>query len=334
VLRSASSITVPSLGGQAPGLVAAPEVPITSRDRLSVSADGSGSLQALAAFTTDPSGAAIVNAVGPIRQTVAYDAVSPRRYLVIARGTVNHIGEVTQVQMPDGSSGDGETVGRKEEALGPLLPQTCAGPSRLERGKPLNGSKDWSVRRECTLHRRKFLRTAAEHCCCGIHIDKLGRRERRAGLVSVNRYLIQDISKSSSPLPAKVGWRLWYRYYFRTERGRFGLTANRRDSARLASGCPSLSGSREKVSRRNRLPQFRQLHWMATQTVLCPQNRWKGFSCKVHRWPRASHHSESRAQPAPGSSGGFRGGSTGTRVQRTSADFIPVTILNQLDSRE
>jgi YVTN family beta-propeller protein len=62
--------------------------------------DGSGALQALSAFTTNPAGSAIVNAVGPIRQIVQDTAAAPRRYLVIAAGTPEHMGEVVQVQMP------------------------------------------------------------------------------------------------------------------------------------------------------------------------------------------------------------------------------------------
>ena len=57
--------------------------------------------------------------------------------------------------------------------------------------------------------------------------------DRCAGLVSVNSYLIQDISKASLPAPAKVEAAFWYQFYFLTERGRAGLAANRRDIARI-----------------------------------------------------------------------------------------------------
>jgi pimeloyl-ACP methyl ester carboxylesterase len=57
--------------------------------------------------------------------------------------------------------------------------------------------------------------------------------ERCTGLVSVNSYLIQDIAKAALPRPAKIESGLWYQYYFQTERGRAGLTANRRDIARI-----------------------------------------------------------------------------------------------------
>lgn len=57
--------------------------------------------------------------------------------------------------------------------------------------------------------------------------------ERCSGLLSVNSYLIQDIAKASQPAPAKVEAAFWYQFYFLTERGRAGLTANRRDIARI-----------------------------------------------------------------------------------------------------
>ncbi len=56
--------------------------------------------------------------------------------------------------------------------------------------------------------------------------------ERCAGLVSVNSYLIQDIAKAALPLAPSIESGLWYQYYFQTERGRAGLTANRREIAR------------------------------------------------------------------------------------------------------
>jgi pimeloyl-ACP methyl ester carboxylesterase len=56
---------------------------------------------------------------------------------------------------------------------------------------------------------------------------------RCVGLVSVNGYLIQDISKAALPAPATVEAGFWYQYYFLTERGRAGLSANRKDIARV-----------------------------------------------------------------------------------------------------
>jgi pimeloyl-ACP methyl ester carboxylesterase len=51
--------------------------------------------------------------------------------------------------------------------------------------------------------------------------------------VSVNGYLIQDISRAAEPAKPEREAAFWYQYYFQTERGRAGLTAYRRDVARL-----------------------------------------------------------------------------------------------------
>jgi len=47
---------------------------------------------------TNPAGAAIVNAVGPIRQLVRGGTDAPRRYLVILEGTTTTPGKAVQVQ--------------------------------------------------------------------------------------------------------------------------------------------------------------------------------------------------------------------------------------------
>lgn len=62
--------------------------------------DGTGSVEPLAAFMTNPAGAAIVNATGPIRQIVQNSAPSGRRYLVIAPGEPTKFGKAVQVQNP------------------------------------------------------------------------------------------------------------------------------------------------------------------------------------------------------------------------------------------
>jgi YVTN family beta-propeller protein len=67
---------------------------------LSSNADGSGVVEALASFTSNPAGAAIVNAVGPIRQVVQGDVSAPRRYLVITDGTATEPGKAAQIQGP------------------------------------------------------------------------------------------------------------------------------------------------------------------------------------------------------------------------------------------
>jgi len=57
--------------------------------------------------------------------------------------------------------------------------------------------------------------------------------ERCAGLVSVNSYNIQNIAKAMEPDSAENEQRLWYQYYFHSERGRAGLKANRKGIAKL-----------------------------------------------------------------------------------------------------
>ena len=57
--------------------------------------------------------------------------------------------------------------------------------------------------------------------------------ERVLGLVSANGYNIHDIAGSAKPASAEQEYRLWYQYYFHTERGRAGLQANRREFCRL-----------------------------------------------------------------------------------------------------
>jgi YVTN family beta-propeller protein len=60
--------------------------------------DGTGSLQPLAAFMTNPAGAAIVNATGPIRQIVQSSTKAELRYLVISPGEPSKLGKAVQVQ--------------------------------------------------------------------------------------------------------------------------------------------------------------------------------------------------------------------------------------------
>ncbi len=57
--------------------------------------------------------------------------------------------------------------------------------------------------------------------------------ERVRALVSQNGYNIQDIAKSGEPQSPEMERRLWYQYYFHSERGRLGLSQNRRLISRL-----------------------------------------------------------------------------------------------------
>jgi YVTN family beta-propeller protein len=62
-------------------------------------ANGKGNVETVANFKTNPAGAAIVNAIGPIRQIVENNAaVSARRYLVIVEGPAAAPSNVLQVQ--------------------------------------------------------------------------------------------------------------------------------------------------------------------------------------------------------------------------------------------
>ena len=65
---------------------------------LSDHADGSGTLDPLSNFMTNPAGAAIVNAIGPIRQIVQGAADLPKRYLVIAPGNATAPSAPVQIQ--------------------------------------------------------------------------------------------------------------------------------------------------------------------------------------------------------------------------------------------
>jgi pimeloyl-ACP methyl ester carboxylesterase len=57
--------------------------------------------------------------------------------------------------------------------------------------------------------------------------------ERVRALVTINGYAIQNIPASGKPASAAQEHRHWYQWYFHTERGRAGLTQNRREIARL-----------------------------------------------------------------------------------------------------
>jgi pimeloyl-ACP methyl ester carboxylesterase len=57
--------------------------------------------------------------------------------------------------------------------------------------------------------------------------------ERVAGLVAITGYGIQDIAAATRPAAAEQEHRYWYQWYFHTDRGRAGLTANRSEVTRL-----------------------------------------------------------------------------------------------------
>ena len=51
---------------------------------------------------------------------------------------------------------------------------------------------------------------------------------RVRGLMSANGYNVHDVAASAKPAAPEQEQRLWYQYYFHTERGRAGLAADRR----------------------------------------------------------------------------------------------------------
>jgi pimeloyl-ACP methyl ester carboxylesterase len=57
--------------------------------------------------------------------------------------------------------------------------------------------------------------------------------ERVHGLVSCTGYNIQDLTNASKPFNPEQEARLWYQYYFHTERGRNGLIQNRAALSKL-----------------------------------------------------------------------------------------------------
>ena len=57
--------------------------------------------------------------------------------------------------------------------------------------------------------------------------------ERAIGLVTGGGYNMHDVAGSVKPADAEQEQRYWYQYYFCTERGRAGLTQNRRGIAKL-----------------------------------------------------------------------------------------------------
>src|SRR2546425_10784186 len=83
---------------------------------------GGGPLEPLAAFTTNPAGAAVVDAIGPIRQIVRASTPAERRYPGIAAGT------------PAQPGPGGETQAGLRPGAGPQLPPTPTAGITKDRG--------------------------------------------------------------------------------------------------------------------------------------------------------------------------------------------------------
>ncbi len=56
---------------------------------------------------------------------------------------------------------------------------------------------------------------------------------RARALVSIGGYNVLNVTASAKPLSPAQEHRMWYQWYFATERGRAGLTANRREFCKL-----------------------------------------------------------------------------------------------------
>jgi YVTN family beta-propeller protein len=102
-LKEAKAPTSVSLSDQ--GLVQVLEAAVTGLEpgkpyllALASEPSGMGVVQPLQGFMTNPAGAAVVNAIGPIRQLVRGEDKAPRRYLVILPGTPENYGAPVQVQ--------------------------------------------------------------------------------------------------------------------------------------------------------------------------------------------------------------------------------------------
>lgn len=65
---------------------------------LASQADGGGTLEPIASFTTNAAGSAIVDTVGPIRRLIQGSASTTAKYLVVAEGTMTTSGPVVQKQ--------------------------------------------------------------------------------------------------------------------------------------------------------------------------------------------------------------------------------------------
>jgi len=101
--KEAKAPTSVSLSDQ--GLVQVLEAAVTGLEpgkpyvlALASEPSGTGVLEPLQGFMTNPAGAAIVNTIGPIRQLVRGEDKTPPRYLVILAGTADSHGDPVQVQ--------------------------------------------------------------------------------------------------------------------------------------------------------------------------------------------------------------------------------------------
>jgi pimeloyl-ACP methyl ester carboxylesterase len=136
----------------------------------------------------------------------AYDEVTPRLVAQGARVIVPYLrgyGPTRFLSPATMRSGEQAALGADLLALLDAL--------RIE--KAVLGGYDWGGRAACVV--------AALY------------PSRVRGLVSVNGYNIQNIATAMQPDTPDKEHRLWYQYYFHSERGRAGLTQHRADFCRL-----------------------------------------------------------------------------------------------------
>jgi hypothetical protein len=101
--KEANAPTSVSLSDQ--GLVQVLEAAVTGLEpgkpyvlALASEPSGTGTIQPLQGFMTNPAGAAVVNTIGPIRQLVRGEFNTQRRYLVILPGSADSHGVPVQIQ--------------------------------------------------------------------------------------------------------------------------------------------------------------------------------------------------------------------------------------------
>jgi pimeloyl-ACP methyl ester carboxylesterase len=135
-----------------------------------------------------------------------YDAVAPRLVAAGCRAIVPYLRGFGPTRfLADGTPRSGQ-----QAALGDDLRQLM---NALDIGSAVLVGYDWGGRAACI-------------------VSALWPKRVRA-LVTGNGYNIQDIPNAGRPAAAEQELRQWYQYYFHLERGRAGLTANRREICRL-----------------------------------------------------------------------------------------------------
>src|SRR3954451_14670462 len=129
--------------------------------------------------------------------------------------------------------------------------------------------------------------------------------ERITGLVTCGGYAIQDIARSGEPAPAEIELKLWYQYYFHSERGRRGLTRNRDELCALLWRDWSPTWTASAAATRPPRPACTtrtSSTWRSTPTATA--TAWPKAIRATSRWrPRSPRY---RRSPSPPSSSSAR----------------------------